>query len=443
MSAATVLILAAGRGTRMRSQKPKVLHEICGRPIVAWVLDAVRGTGAARIVLVDSPEQPLARFAGDDVQIAVQATSNGTGGAALAGLGAAQIGEDSPVLIVNGDVPLVSTEALVALLEAHAEADADATVAAAALDDPAGYGRIVRDADGAFLRVVETKRPGDAAPDELSIREVNAGIYAFRAGALAGALPRLSDANAQGELYLPEVLELIAGEGGRVQARTVGDELLVLGVNDRVDLACAARIAQTQINERHMLGGVTIVDPASTIIDVGVSIGEDTVIEPFTTIRGVSEIGRDCTLRNAYVLDAVVRDGATIGPFAYLRPGADIGPGAKVGSYVEVKNSRVGAKAKIPHLSYIGDADIGERTNLGASTVTANYDGRAKHRTTIGADVRTGVDTTLVAPVTVGDGAVIAAGSVITEDVPARALGIARERQSNVEGYADREPGRA
>jgi len=314
-------------------------------------------------------------------------------------------------------------------------------MASTVLEDPSGYGRVVRGADGSVERVVETKRPGDASEAELQIQEVNTGIFAFSQQALRDTLPRLTADNAQGELYLPQVLTLLRDAGERVEASVVQDERLVLGVNDRVALARVRTLAQAAIHERHMLAGVSIVDPQATVIDVDVEIGQDTVIEPFTTIRGSTRIGRDCTIRHSYLIDCVLEDGVTVGPFGYLRPGAVLRNGSKAGTFVEIKNSEVGPGAKIPHLSYIGDATVGERTNLGAATITANYDGHAKHRTSIGADVHTGVDTTLVAPVDVGDGAYTGAGSVITEDVPPGALGMARERQQNIEGYAERGEG--
>jgi len=311
-------------------------------------------------------------------------------------------------------------------------------MASAILDDPSGYGRVVRDGGGAVERVVETKADGDSTPAEREIREVNTGVFVFAAGALREALPRLSTENAQGELYLPQVLDLLRADGAQVAAHVVADERLVLGVNDRVSLARVRALAQAAIHERHMLAGVGIVDPGATVIDVDVQIGQDTTIEPFTTIRGATRIGRECTVRHSYLLDCVLEDGVSVGPFGYVRPGTILRSGSKVGTFVEVKNSDLGPNAKVPHLSYIGDADVGEGTNLGAATITANYDGRAKHRTSVGRRVRTGVDTTLVAPVSVGDDAYTGAGSVIVEDVPAGALGIARQRQSNIAGYAER-----
>jgi bifunctional UDP-N-acetylglucosamine pyrophosphorylase/glucosamine-1-phosphate N-acetyltransferase len=439
-----VLILAAGEGTRMRSERPKVLHELCGRPMLLWPVLAALQAGAGKVVVVDSPRRELADVLPDGVELAVQERPDGTGGAAAAGMakldGQNPSGGDAeaPVVVLSGDVPLISAEAIAALVQAHREGGAAATMATTILADPTGYGRVVRDPGGAVARVVETKRPGDASDEELAIGEVNTGIFVFDAAALRGALPRLSAENAQGELYLPQVLDVLRQDGRAVAAHLVEDPRLVLGVNDRVALAHARRLAQEAIHERHMRAGVSIIDPAATVIDIDVEIGQDTVVEPFSTIRGATRIGRGCVVRHSYLLDCVVEDGASVGPFAYLRPGTVLRAGAKVGTFVEVKNSDIGRGAKIPHLSYIGDADVGAGTNLGAATITANYDGSEKHRTTIGSDVQTSVDTTLVAPVTLGDEARTAAGSVITDDVPPGALGIARERQTNIEGYAKR-----
>jgi len=447
----------------MRSRTPKVLHELCGIPMVLWPVRAALAAGAERVVVVDSPQRPLADVLPEGVGLAVQPTANGTGGAVVAGMaeldsraggGEALGGEaaggddapsdnapsdDAPVVILSGDVPLVSAEAIAQLVKAHAASGARATMASTVLEDPSGYGRVVRDEQGQVARVVETKTAGDATVAELEIREVNTGIYVFEAGALRKALPRLTADNAQGELYLPQLLDLIRAEGGTVMAHVVADERLVLGVNDRVALASVRALAQESIHAAHMAAGVTIVDPLATTIDVDVQIGADTTIEPYTTIRGGTRIGEGCVVRCSYLIDCTLQDGVAVGPFAYLRPGAVLRAGAKVGTFVEVKNSDIGAGAKVPHLSYIGDADVGEGTNLGAATITANYDGANKHRTTIGRGVRGGVDTSLVAPVTVGDGAVIAAGSVITEDVPPDALAVARARQRNIDGYARRE----
>jgi bifunctional UDP-N-acetylglucosamine pyrophosphorylase/glucosamine-1-phosphate N-acetyltransferase len=422
----------------MRSRTPKVLHEICGLPMVLWPVRAAREAGAGRIVVVDSAAGALRGVLPDGVDVAVQPEPNGTGGAVVAAM--AELGEQAgeTIVVLSGDVPLVSAQAIVELVQAHGASGEGATMASTILEDPSGYGRVVRDADGKVERVVETKEAGDSTQAEREIREVNTGIFAFSATALNAALPRLSADNAQGELYLPQVLETMRADGFGVGAHLVQDERLVLGVNDRVALAHVRGLAQTAIHERHMLGGVTIVDPGSTVIDVDVEIGRDTVIEPFTSLRGSTRIGEECLVRQSYLIDCELEDAASVGPFGYLRPGTVLRAGSKVGTFVEVKNSDIGAGAKVPHLSYIGDADVGEQANLGAATITANYDGRAKHRTTVGARVRTGVDTTLVAPVELGEGAYTGAGSVIVEDVPAGALGIARERQVNIEGYAER-----
>jgi bifunctional UDP-N-acetylglucosamine pyrophosphorylase/glucosamine-1-phosphate N-acetyltransferase len=428
----------------MRSSTPKVLHEICGRPMILWPVAAAHEAGAGRIVVVDSPARGLEGVLPDYAELAVQPVPDGTGGAVAAALahidssdGAA--GEaGGEVVVLSGDVPLVSAELIRGVIATHERAAAAGTIVTARLADPSGYGRVVRRADGAVERIVETKREGDASAREREIDEVNAGIYAFAAGALRAALPQLSADNAQGERYLPQVLGPLIAAGGKVAAHTLADPSEMLGVNDRVGLARVRKIAQRTITEQHMRAGVEIVDPDATVIDLGVTIGADTVIEPFTTIRGATKIGSGCVIRCSYLVDCVLEDGVSVGPFAYLRPGTLLRTGAKVGTFVEVKNSDIGEAAKVPHLSYIGDADVGERTNLGAGTITANYDGQAKHRTTIGKDVHGGVHTSLVAPVTVGDEAYTAAGSVLTEDVPPGALGVARSEQENVEGFSKR-----
>jgi bifunctional UDP-N-acetylglucosamine pyrophosphorylase / glucosamine-1-phosphate N-acetyltransferase len=447
------VVLAAGQGTRMRSDVPKVLHELCGRPMGLWPVHAALEAGAGKVVVVDSPARPLDEVLPEGVELVVQPQPNGTGGAVMAA--AAALDGQAPVVVLSGDVPLVSAEAIADLVRAHEAGGAAATMASTVLADPSGYGRVVRDEHGAVAGVVETKEPGDATADELEICEVNTGIYAFTGSALLAALPRLSADNAQGELYLPQVLDLLRADGEAVAAHLVEDPGLVLGVNDRVALAEVRALAQRLILERHMRAGVTIVDPASTWVDVDVRIGRDARIEPGTSLRGGTTVGAGATVgphttaidsligeqasvRVSWLQGATVHERVSVGPFAYLRPGAVLHAGAKAGTFVEVKNSEIGPGAKIPHLSYIGDADVGESTNLGAATITANYDGRAKHRTTIGKRVRTSVDTTLVAPVTVGDDAYTAAGSVITEDVPPGALGIARARQVIKEGYAER-----
>ncbi|HXR14058.1 MAG TPA: bifunctional UDP-N-acetylglucosamine diphosphorylase/glucosamine-1-phosphate N-acetyltransferase GlmU [Solirubrobacteraceae bacterium] len=453
MPGSTVVILAGGSGTRMRSATPKLAHDLCGRPLLHWPIAAAREAGAAAIVVVVPPGDALAGVLPDDVQTAVQPEPRGTADALAAAADA--ISRDGVVIVLSGDVPLVAPALLAELERTHAAARATATMVSAVPADPRGYGRVVRDQGGALLRVVETKVPGDASAAELAIGEVNTGIYAFNGGALLDALEQVGSDNAQGERYLPEVLELLLRGGAAVATLAADDPATLAGVNDRAELASVRAEAQRRIHERHMLAGVTIVQPASTTIDVAVTIGEDTVIEPCSQLLGVSAVGSGATvgphttLIDARLGDGVnavrshlvrceLRAGASVGPFAYLRPDALLREGAKVGTFVEVKNSDIGAGAKVPHLSYIGDADIGEQTNLGAGSITANYDGTAKHRTKIGARVHGGVDTAFVAPVTVGDDAWTAAGSVVTNDVPAGALAVARARQRNVERYSER-----
>lgn len=437
----------------MRSRTPKVLHDLCGRPLIAWSIAAARAAGAARIVVVDGPDRALAPHLPDGVELAVQTQARGTGDAVLAARGA--IDPASEVVVLSGDVPLITAALIGELVAAPLSGEAVATVATMILEDPRGYGRVVRDASGGVLRVAETKVPGDASEEELAICEVNAGVYAFAGGALLSALEQIAPDNAQGEYYLPDVLPVLRRDGARVAAWRVEHAEQLLGINDRVELASARAVAQRRVHEHLMRAGVTIVDPASTVIEADVIVAPDSVIEPSSFLRGSTSVGRGCRVGplttlidtvlgddvhvpHSYLQGAEVRDGAVVGPFAYLRPGALLREGAKAGTFVEIKNSDIGPGAKVPHLSYIGDADVGEGTNLGAATITANYDGRDKHRTTIGARVRTGVDTTLVAPVDVGDDAYTGAGSVITEDVPPGALGIARARQVIKEGYAER-----
>jgi bifunctional UDP-N-acetylglucosamine pyrophosphorylase/glucosamine-1-phosphate N-acetyltransferase len=449
--APTALIMAAGEGTRMKSALPKVLHEVCGRPMLAWPIAAAREAGAGRICVIVSPDRDLSPALPDGAETIIQPQPDGTGGAIRA---AAEVVRDSrTVLILSGDHPLISAEIIGELIATHREAGAAATVMTTEIEDPGSYGRIVRDADGDIERIVEAKSAGDATPDELAIKEVNAGTYVFDAEPLADALSRLSNDNAQGEYYLGDVLPLLREGGLRIAAYRAPDPGVNLGVNDRADLARASHEARRRILLAHMKAGVTIEDPVATWIDADVRIDPDATILAGTSIRGATAIGSGsiigplttlidatvgerATVTHSYLTGCQIADGATVGPFAYLRPDARIGEGAKAGTFVEIKNSEIGSGAKVPHLSYIGDAEVGEGTNLGASTVTANYDGRKKNRTKIGKNVHTGVDTTFVAPVEVGDDAYTGAGSVITEDVPPGALGIARAEQENVEGYA-------
>lgn len=453
VSAPTVVIMAAGQGTRMRSAVPKVLHPVCGKAMVAWPIDAAREAGAGRIAVVVSPQRDISAAMPEGVEVVVQEIADGTGGAVRAA--AELVASSETVLVLSGDVPLVSAGMISALLSSHERSGAAATVVTAMLDEPGSYGRIVRDADGEVERIVETKAAGDASADELAIGEINAGIYVFDAGPLADALDRIAADNAQGEYYLPDVLAPIRAAGGTVVPFVSEDPNVILGINSRADLAVVEAEARRLILERHMLAGATVVDPGATWIEAGVEIAADVRIEPGCSLIGAcrigtgsvvgphttlidSELGADVSVPHSYLVECSVADRCTVGPFAYLRPRARLEEGAKAGSFVEIKNSIVGVGSKVPHLSYIGDAEVGEGSNLGAATITANYDGFTKHRTRIGRNVRTGVDTTLIAPVEVGDGAYTGAGSVIGEDVPAGSLAVTRAEQVHVEGYAER-----
>ena len=432
----TVLIMAAGEGTRMHSSLPKVLHPVCGRPMVAWPAIAAREAGADRVCVIVSPAHDLSSGLPDGTETVVQPKPDGTGGAVRAALDAVRDAEI--VVVLNGDHPLVSAGVIEELVAAHRDAGAAATVMSVERDDSESLGRIVRDSSGEFERIVETKYPEGLSPEILAIREVNTNQFAFEAGALADALGRLSNDNPAGEYYLGDVLPLIRESGGRVIAHRTDDLSVNFGVNNRAELATANRIARRRILERLMLTGVTVTDPEATWVDVDVEIQPDAVIEPGTTLRGRTSVGRasivgphttlidsvlgaEVLAPHSYLVQCEVADGCQVGPYAYLRPGATLREGAKV-----------------PHLSYIGDAEVGAGSNLGAGTITANFDGFRKHRTKIGRDTRIGVDTMLVAPVNVGDAAYTGAGSVVTEDVPPGALGISRAKQDNVEGYAEK-----
>jgi bifunctional UDP-N-acetylglucosamine pyrophosphorylase/glucosamine-1-phosphate N-acetyltransferase len=451
-----VLIMAAGRGTRMRSRLPKVLHPLCGRPMLLWTVHAAREAGAERIVVVLGAEaDEVQGVLPPDVEVAIQDPPAGTGDAVAQARDALEGSEH--VIVLSGDHPLLDGSFIAALAERHTSSGAAATVTTRELDNPAQYGRVVRGADGGIERIVETKNPGDATPEELAIKEINAGTYAFAVGPLFDALAGVRADNSQGEYYLGDVLPLLRAAGHTVAAHLTDDEAVGLGVNTRVDLAVVEAAARARLLEHHMLAGVTIVDPASTVIDADVAIGEDATIEPFSVLRGATRVGPGSTVGpmttlidavlsedvravHSYLQECEVGPRCSIGPFTHLRPGTRMGAGSKAGAFVEIKNSEIGPGVKVPHLSYVGDADLGEGTNIGAGTITANYDGARKHRTKLGKNVSTGVHTSLVAPVSVGDGAYTGAGSVITEDIPSDALGIARARQENVEGYAERAP---
>ncbi|HZG96182.1 MAG TPA: bifunctional UDP-N-acetylglucosamine diphosphorylase/glucosamine-1-phosphate N-acetyltransferase GlmU [Mycobacteriales bacterium] len=453
-----VVILAAGQGTRMRSATAKVLHSVCGRTLLGHLLGATAGLGADRtLVVVGHEREAVTAEAGrtaPEATCVVQEQQRGTGDAVRRALAAAP-DLAGTVVVVPGDTPLLTTQSLQILVTAHAERGAAATLLTARVPDPTGYGRVLRDEPGDVVRVVEHK---DASPDQLAVDEVNTSIYAFDAALLRAALDRLTTDNAQGEEYLTDVVGLLVGDGRPVGAVTVADWRDVGGVNDRAQLAEAGARLRDRVILEAMLAGVTVVDPATTWMDVDVVVEPEALIEPFTLLHGRTVVEAGAVVGpGSRLTDTVVRAGAsvvsstcvgaeigpraTVGPYTYLRPGTRLGEGAKAGGFVEMKNADIGDGAKVPHLSYVGDAVIGARSNLGAGTITCNYDGQHKHGTTVGEDAFVGSDTMLVAPVTVGDGAFTAAGSAITKDVPDGALGVGRAQQRNIEGWAERRRG--
>jgi len=411
----TAVVMAAGLGTRMKSATPKHLHPLLGRRLVDWVVAAAREAGIERVVVVTSPDAADA-FPGTEV--AVQQQPLGTGDAVRAARDTLR-GHAGNVLVLNGDVPGLEAQTLRDLLDTHRDENAAGTVLAFEPEDVRSYGRIVRDDSGGLARIAEAK---DASPEELALREVNSGIYVFASDKLWPLLDRLEPKNAQGELYVTDTIGLLVADGERVAVHAAPTAWEVEGINTRVELAFVAGKLRDRINTAHMLNGVTIVDPSSTWIEVGVEIDRDVTIHPFTVVRGDVRIG----------------EGAELGPFAYVRPGTSLGERGKIGTFVEVKNSRIGAGTKVPHLSYIGDAEIGERTNIGAGAVTANFKhepGLPKARTTIGNNVRTGINNVFDAPVSIGDDAWIAPGAVITDDVPPGSLAGFAPRQETKEGW--------
>jgi len=446
-----VVVLAAGIGSRMRGAAPKVLHEIGGRSLLGHVLAATGPLEAdQRLVVVGAGREAviehLSRIA-PDAEPVVQDAQLGSGHAARVALDVVQ--QPGPVLILNGDVPLLTTGTISAMVAAHLASGAAMTLLTARVESPHGLGRIVRDATGAPVGVVEDR---DADPEQLSIQEINAGAYVADGATLASVLDRLGSANAQGEQYLTDAVALFVEDGRPVAAHVTADSVEVAGCNDRIELAALGRALNQRILNQHMAAGVTIVDPATTWVDVGVRLGRDVHLLPGTQLHGSTSVAQDAIIGpDSTLVDCVVGNGAcvvrthglgaeigpgtAVGPFTFLRPGTRLGAEAKAGAFVEIKNSEIGLGSKVPHLSYVGDATIGDHTNIGAATVFVNYDGVDKHQSTIGSHARTGADNMFVAPVTVGDGAYTAAGSVITEDVPPGAMGVARARQRNIPGW--------
>ncbi|MCW2789086.1 MAG: glmU [Aeromicrobium sp.] len=451
----TAIVLAAGAGTRMKSSRAKVLHEIAGRSMLEHALVAVSGAGVRTTVAVvghDREQVTEAVRAYDPATvIAVQEEQNGTGHAVRVALESLDAAPAGTVVVTYGDVPLLSSQTLSELLVDHRVAGRSVTILSAEVDDPTGYGRIVRDGDDAVAAIREHK---DASAEELALREINSGILVVDAAFLGRAVASLEANNAQGELYLTDIVARAVAEGLLVGAHVLEDVWQTEGVNDRGQLARLGRELNRRLTDHWMAEGVTIVDPATTWIDSAVTLAADVTILPGTQLLGATvvatgatigpdttlrnvEVGRDATVVRTHGSDSVIGDGATVGPFAYLRPGADLGEGGKIGTFVEVKNSVIGAGAKVPHLTYVGDADIGEGANIGAGTIFANYDGVHKNRSTIGRHAKTSSNNTFVAPVTVGDGAFTGAGATIREDVPPGALAVSAGSQRNIEGWVE------
>ncbi len=439
----TAIILAAGKGTRMKSKRAKVLHRVCGRPILRYVLDAVRGVNPDEILVVvgDSAKDVKTELASDAVGLVEQREQRGTGHAVLQAKGKAK---GKALLIVPGDLPLLTASVLDRFLAYHAQEEADLSVLSMVPSEPGGYGRVLRDNKGAPTRIVEAR---DATPQELLTAEVNSGVYCVPNDELLWeTLASLSAANAQGEFYLPDLVARFRHARRKVAALAVDDPKRVLGINSRAELALAERIMREEALQQLMVSGVTVLDPERTYVQPSVAVGLDTVLLPGTHLVGNSTIGEDCTIGpDAWVEDSIVEDGcrvrysvlesatvragSTIGPYAHLRPEADVGPDVRIGNFVEVKASRVNRGAKAGHLAYLGDAEIGAEANIGAGAITVNYDGKKKHRTIVGDRAFVGSNASLIAPVSIGEDAVVGAGSTITEDVPPGTLALGRARQ--------------
>lgn len=452
MSDLVTVILAAGKGTRMKSSLPKVLHRVGGKPMLQHVLDAAKSAGSKRnVVVVGFGGEAVQAAMGNQAEFVIQKEQLGTGHAVLQTKSLLEE-EEGTVMVLCGDTPLLTGNLLRKLYDAHCETGAKATVLTAIMENPDGYGRIVHMPDGTVEKIVEHK---DATEEERRIKEVNSGIYCFAAKDLFAALGEVKNDNAQGEYYLPDVLEILRKEGKKIWAVSTEDDESTLGINSRSQLAQAEGILRRRKNEELMAEGVTLMDPSSTFIDADVKIGRDTVIYPFTWIEGKSVIGENCelgpnvrlqnvTLGNGvtgqftYAHDAVIDDGVVLGQFVHIRPDTHLMEKVKIGNFVEVKNSNVGKGTKLPHLSYIGDCDMGANVNMGCGTITVNYDGKKKFRTVVGDNAFIGCNSNLVAPVTVEDNAYVGAGSTITKTVPANHLAIARARQTNVDNWLDK-----
>ncbi|OMF25257.1 UDP-N-acetylglucosamine diphosphorylase/glucosamine-1-phosphate N-acetyltransferase [Paenibacillus sp. FSL H8-0548] len=451
------IVLAAGQGKRMKSKLYKVLHPVCGKPMVGHVLDVVKQANAERsVVIVGHGADLVKSYLGDRAEYVLQEQQLGTGHAvrqAEALLGE----EEGTTIVICGDTPLVQASTIRAMLELHVSSGAAATVLTAAFDDPTGYGRVIRGEDGAVQRIVEQK---DCSPEEAAAKEINTGTYCFDNKKLFAALANVTSNNAQGEFYLTDVIGIFREAGQSVQGYCTTDLAEAIGVNDRVALAEAERFMRDRINRNHLLGGVTLIDASSTYIEAGVQIGADTIIYPGTVLRGSTVIGEDCiigpqadiadstigngvAIKYSVVAESIVGDTSTVGPYANLRPGSKLGVGCKIGDFVELKNASLDDGSKVSHLSYVGDAKVGKDVNIGCGAITVNYDGFNKFVTEIGDNAFVGSNVNLIAPVKIGEGAYVVAGSTVTHDVPAGDLAIARERQVNKPGYAEKIRGRA
>ncbi|AXI00724.1 bifunctional UDP-N-acetylglucosamine diphosphorylase/glucosamine-1-phosphate N-acetyltransferase GlmU [Sporosarcina sp. PTS2304] len=443
------IVLAAGQGTRMKSNLYKVLHPVCGKPMVEHVIDHIRDLDASRVVtIVGHGAEMVEKTLGRKSEYALQSEQLGTAHAVLQA--ETVLGDlDGTTLVVCGDTPLISSETMKALLTHHHETKAKATILTAIADDPTGYGRIIRAENGDVIKNVEHK---DTTDEERSVKEINTGTYCFDNRVLFDTLKKVNNENAQGEYYLPDVLGILKSEGERISAYTTVNFHETLGVNDRVALAQAEKSMRLLLAEKHMRNGVTIIAPEQTVISADAKIGRDTILQPGVLIEGATTIGSNCvigpnshiqnssignysTIHSSVVRDSQVGNETAVGPFAHLRPDSQLGNHVKVGNFVEVKKSQLGDDSKVSHLSYIGDTEIGQNVNIGCGTITVNYDGKNKHKTEIQDNAFVGCNANLVAPVTVGKNAIVAAGSTITKNVPENSLAIARVRQENKEGY--------
>ncbi|HHW03566.1 MAG TPA: bifunctional UDP-N-acetylglucosamine diphosphorylase/glucosamine-1-phosphate N-acetyltransferase GlmU [Thermoanaerobacterales bacterium] len=451
MTGFTAVILAAGEGTRMKSDVPKVLHRVCGIPMLGHVINAARKAGAGRVIAVvgRGADEVRKAFESQNIEFAIQVEQKGTGHALMQAREAAK--DSDTLMVLYGDMPLITAESIAAMVKFHGERRPAATVMTARVKDPTGYGRIIRDGD----RVAAIREEKDASPEEKAIDEINSGFYCFDGSLVFEVLSRVKNDNRQGEYYLTDVVEIFNDQGKDVLAFEIGDPLELSGINDRRQLACAQNIMQKRIIEHWMREGVTFINPDTCMVDAGVKIGRDTVIYPGVFLEGSTEIGEGCTvIGNSRIKDSkignyveivmsqiqesIVEDKVKIGPFANLRPGCHISEGARIGDFVEMKNARVDAGSKVPHLSYVGDAVIGKKVNIGAGTIFVNYDGYKKHQTIVEDGAFIGCNSNLIAPVTVKAGSFVAAGSTITREVPEDSLAIARARQENIIGWAQK-----